>query len=105
MISGEPAGVRFRLVGVFVRVQSLVAPCAAMSEADWERRLRKRLAAVAHVQSTSDYRICRDEDLLVAAPFEPADRTVSKRQWEASIQLWRRTLQQIAGVLATMPPS
>ena len=100
-------GIRFRFVGVFVRVQSLLAPSprAPMSEADWERRLRKRHAAVAHVKSTSDYRICEREDLLVEPPFEPGDRTVSKRKWEASIQLWRRALQQAADALATMPPS
>ena len=100
-------GIRFRFVGVFVRVQSLLAPSprAPMSEADWERRFLKRQAAVDHIMSTSDYRICEREDLLVNPPFEPGDRTVSKRKWEASIQLWRRALQQAADALATMPPS
>ena len=100
-------GIRFRFVGVVVRVQSLLAPSprAPMSEADWERRLRKRHAAVAHVKSTSDYRICEREDLLVNPPFEPGDRTVSKRKWERNIQRWRRALQQAADALATMPPS
>ena len=76
-----------------------------MSEADWARRLRKRLAAVAHVKSTSDYRTCEREDLLLDPPFEPENREVSKRMWERSIMLWRETLQRMAGVLATMPPS
>ena len=100
-------GGQFCPSAVFVRVQSLLAPSprAPMSEADWERRLRKRHAAVAHLKSTSDYRICEREDLLVNPPFEPGDRTVSKRKWEASIQLWRRALQQAADALATMPPS
>ena len=74
-----------------------------MSEADWERRLRKRLAAVAHVKSTSDYRICEREDLLLDLRFEPENREVSKRTWERSIQVWREALHQMADALATMP--
>ena len=70
-----------------------------MSDEDWARRLRKRTAAVAHVKSTIQYRICERNDLLVHARFQPDDRTVSKRAWEISIQRWRRTLQLTADLL------
>ena len=70
-----------------------------MSDEDWARRLRKRMAAVDHVKSTIQYRICERNDLLVHARFRPDDRTVSKRTWETSIQRWRRALQQIADLL------
>ena len=70
-----------------------------MSDEDWARRLRKRMAAVAHVKSTIQYRICERNDLLVHARFQPDDRTVSKRAWEISIQRWRRTLKLMADLL------
>ena len=72
----------------------------AMTDADWERRLRKRLAAVAHVEKSKDYVVCSVNGVPLEAPLDPRDRSVSKRRWECSIQNWRRALHAAASHLA-----
>ena len=68
----------------------------AMTEADWERRLRKRLAAVAHVEKSKGYVVCTVNGVPLEAPLDPRDRSVSKRRWECSIQNRRRALHAAA---------
>jgi hypothetical protein len=60
-----------------------------MVESDEERRLRKRLAAVAHVEKSDDYALCRAAGISVAMCHDPRDPSVSKRSWERAVQDWR----------------
>ncbi len=43
--------------------------------------------------------------LLAEVPRDPADRTVSRRQWETMIHLWRSALAQMSEVLDALPQS
>jgi hypothetical protein len=82
----------------FRRHHLFLAMSAASPEEDvWERRTRKRLNAVAHVLKTADYIEVLNRGLHVDAP-DPLDRSVSKRSWEKSVQVWRATLRQHASL-------
>ena len=64
------------------------------------RRLRKRFRAFTHILRAPEYHTAYGlwiEGYLATMPNEPdpADLTVSKRAWEASIQAWRNELQSI----------
>jgi hypothetical protein len=65
-------------------------------EDPWERRLRKRRNAVRHVRGTATYTTCVLLRLPMPPQPDPEDRSVSKRQWELSIQVWRRLLAALA---------
>ena len=59
----------------------------------WARRFRKRQAAIEFVQSTAEYRA-----YLFGASYridepDPFDATISKRQWERQVQIWRARLR------------
>lgn len=79
-----------------VEPEEVIAMSAAeLEEVEWERRTRKRCNAVAHVKKTPDYIEVMSRGLLVQVP-DPFDRSVSKRQWERSVQVWRNTLRDLA---------
>ena len=64
------------------------------------RRLRKRRAAVYHIQRTPAYRAYRWALLWgLAAPLREPDPEelppIPKRDWERGIQDWRRALRDI----------
>ena len=70
------------------------------TETDWQRRLRKRRAAVRAIQRTPEYQAY--EFLLIEGVTEPVPEpdpdqvfAISKRTWEASVQSWRARLRQI----------
>ena len=76
-------------------------PPEAMPNPHIVRRLRKRFCAFAHILRTPEYHIAYGlwiEGQVATMPPEPdpADLTVSKRAWEASIQAWRHELRHIA---------
>ena len=68
-------------------------PIGNSAEGDWQRRHRKRAAAVSSVRADPCYVALYYELLLVhkCMPCVPdsLDRTVPKRGWERSIQDWR----------------
>ena len=72
------------------------------SEEDWKRRIEHRTAAVEYIQTTNQYqRFSSDREKGVEKEHtdrpqtpDPEDRTVSKRDWEKSVQRWRMALQQ-----------
>ena len=74
-------------------------PIVNSSEEDWQRRHRKRAAAVSYIRADPCYVALYYELLLVhkCMPCVPdsLDRTVSKRRWERSIQDWRIVLAAI----------
>jgi hypothetical protein len=73
---------------------------------DWERRVAKRLSAVASVKNSAEYQEMRarrrsmqvsgTSSTLANLPDtpQPTDRTISKREWEKKIQDWRRGIKQ-----------
>jgi len=73
------------------------------SEGTWQRRSEKRQLSVTAGKATPEY-----ADYTAVIPREqrtsenpqtpdPMDRTVSKRQWDEGVRLWRLTLRQWAG--------
>ena len=71
------------------------------SEEDWKRRIEHHTAAVDYIKTTSQYsRFAADREKGVEKDKtrpktpDPEDRTVSKRDWEKSVQRWRMDLQQ-----------
>ena len=70
------------------------------TDEDVERRLRKKANGVLHVKSTPDYlafSAARVQGYAVGddLPCTPDqyDLTISKRDWEASMQKWRKILR------------
>ena len=63
----------------------------------WVRRFRKRQAAVDFVKSTVEYRAyLAGARGLASSPIvepDPFDATISKRQWERQVQIWRARLR------------
>ena len=71
-------------------------------------RVRKRTNGVDAIKRSPEYTYARRalaEGRIESLPVEPdpTDLTVSKRKWEAGIQHWRRTLQQIAAQFLQPP--
>lgn len=76
------------------------------SQDEWERRVEKRLSAVAMIKNSSEYqkmleRHCSAERSGTASTLmnlpktpDPTDRTISKRTWETQLQLWRAAIKQ-----------
>ena len=62
--------------------------------AEVERRLRKRHNAVYHVTHEPAYLVLHAQGLHPKAP-DPADLTVSRRRWAASVQAWRKSIEQL----------
>ena len=62
---------------------------AGASEAVWQRRILKRITAVRAIKSNPEYAVC------AARPStpDPHDRTITKRRWETSVQIWRAALR------------
>ena len=75
-----------------------------ISDDDWERRVDKRLSAVAITKNSAEYQTMihrhrsaqRSGITLSDLPETPqaADRTVSKRRWETQLQQWRAAIKQ-----------
>ena len=75
------------------------------SHDEWERRVEKRLAAVAMIKNSPEYhkmiqRRGSAERSGTASTLsnmpktpEPTDRTISKRAWETQLQLWRAAIK------------
>ena len=66
-------------------------------QADEEQVLSKRLAGYFAVLKSNDYvyvRSCLQLEHMPASP-SPADRQLSKRGWERSMQDWRHILKKI----------
>ena len=65
----------------------------AVSEEDRTRRLRKRRAAVDAIKSKPEYTEIETE----ARPLtpDPEDLTLSKRDWETAVQVWRNDLKAL----------
>ena len=74
----------------------------ALRESDEEReqrRLRKRLAAVQAVRSSWEFvalaaDASRDGEASLPEQPDPHITALSKRQWEAAIQQWRRRIRE-----------
>ena len=59
-------------------------------EAVWQRRLAHRIAAVNHVKGSAKYAASRSRPRTP----NPYDRSLSKRQWEKSMQAFHRALRE-----------
>ena len=70
-----------------------------LMENDWVRRFGKRTAAVEHVRQSKDY---KNANYRPQSP-NPWDMSVSKREWEAQVQAWRRELRDAAKKAALDP--
>ena len=71
-----------------------------------ERRLLKRINSFFAILRTPEYHVAYSlwsHGLIPSMPWapDPFDLSVSKRNWEASIQTWRNALQRIARHNAT----
>lgn len=77
---------------------SVLTPNA--DEEEWERRVQKRLAAVATIKDTDEYLKCladrkgRRNGCAVPRTPSPNRRSLSKRQWEAELGSWRVAIRQ-----------
>ena len=78
--------------------------CTAMAEAEKDRRLRHRLAGYMYVLSSDDYlyMLCCDEPLLMPCSPDPADETVSKRNWEHHMGRWKADLRSLRAALSEL---
>ncbi len=72
-------------------------------DAVWQRRCRHRLAGVLAAQRSRDFntrlaKLSAGEQSQEGAPLapDPEDRSVSKRQWERSMQQWRQAIRAFA---------
>ena len=91
----------------------------AGTEEDWQRRLQKRLNAVASTKATAEYAVYLElrargelptahppgaaagsENEGPPAPRTPVtnDRTISKRGWEDKVRQWRSSLRDLCPV-------
>ena len=61
----------------------------------WQRRLDKRQHAVHSIKKKPEYMSwLANKDSVRPLTPDPQDAKVSKRQWERSVQQWRRALQE-----------
>jgi len=73
------------------------------SEGTWQRRAEKRQLSVTAGKATPEYAAYTEniprEHRISENPQtpDPMDRTVSKRQWDEGVRLWRLALRQWAG--------
>jgi len=72
---------------------------------DWERRLRKRQAAVVAIKAMPEYEkatALREVGAVSAEELpltpDPEDTSASKRQWESSVMQWRSQLRQLVEI-------
>lgn len=73
-------------------------------ETTWERRHLKRCAAVAAIHRSPEYVHFRASHVPVRCPTpDPWDRQLSKRQWEAAVMRWRRSLRSSTASTLTLP--
>ena len=85
-------------MGAYHVADSMVESLLADAEEEFEtaeRRLEKRIAGYAAVLRSDDYvfvRCCVPPSSLILVGPDPINLTVSKRQWERSMQGWRRAL-------------
>ena len=73
---------------------------------DTERRLLKRINSFFAILRTPEYHVAYNlwsHGLIPSMPWapDPFDLSVSKRNWEASVQTWRNALKRIARQYAT----
>ena len=73
---------------------------------DTERRLFKRINSFVAILRTPEYHAVYSlwsHGLIPSMPWlpDPFDLSVSKRNWEASVQTWRNELKHIARLHAT----
>ena len=81
--------------------QDAAASQDAAVRQDLERRLRKRLEAVAAIKRTPEYNdayVYGNEggDFPFPSTPDPTDLTISKRTWEKSVMQWRASLRLLA---------
>jgi len=97
-----PGGKRLRSA---IREPSTTWAVPGLPEAtpeEWERRLRKRHAAVVAIKAMPEYHqaaTLRAAGAISAEELpltpDPEDTTASKRQWESSVMQWRSQLRQL----------
>ena len=80
------------------------------SDDEWERRVERRLSAVAMIKNSSEYKKMINHrrsaehsgtaSTLSDLPEMPEvnDRTISKRAWEVKLMLWRAAIKQWCSV-------
>ena len=67
-------------------------PHEVTEEQHWQRKLEKRIGALSAIKKKySHSRHCNSATRLLTP--EPSNRTISKRQWEASVKHWRDALK------------
>ena len=83
-----------------------LAPPYTIPNPDTTRRLRKRINSFTAILRTPEYHAVYSlwsHGQIHIMPWspDPFDLTVSKREWEASVQAWRNELKRIARLHAT----
>ena len=77
-----------------VQVQAARIADVNVDDAEWEKRLRKRIICIELVKASSLYLTpwsANTQEPIPTTP-NPRDREKSKRQWESSIQTWKKKL-------------
>ena len=89
----------------------LMTPTASEKEVDvvadelqWVRRHRKRHAAITHVFTTEEFKVCESLGFRPDIP-DWQDRTVSMRRWEATVQVWRNSLRAFSQASQNLGPT
>lgn len=69
--------------------------CPNEDEAEWQRRCKKRLAAVDMIKASSEYKLSWLSGSSASRPRTPSpgDRSVTKRRWEQNVSNWRNALR------------
>ena len=66
-----------------------------VNDAEWEERLRKRIICIELIKASGLYRTpwsASTQEPIPTTP-NPYDREKTKRQWESSIQTWKKQLR------------
>lgn len=69
--------------------------CPNEDEAEWQRRCKKRLAAIEMIKASAEYKVAMLSGSIASRPRTPSpgDRSVTKRKWEQNVSNWRTALR------------
>ena len=78
------------------RSQSLgAAPNTGCAEETWQNRMMHREEGVRAIKRTPEYIAATCAHVQRPRTPNPTDRTLSKRAWERSVQVWRKSLKEV----------
>ena len=77
------------------------SPCGPNEDCDektWQKRMAKRMEGVRAVKRQSEYILPLNAGVARPRTPDPTDKKLSKRAWEAGMQMWRSDLQHLVRV-------